>query len=149
MPITFNGWAGDFGGQVPGRKPMQALIALNSVGDPSLYSIFQFVNEKGDDQAVFEVKAMMEGAALRSAGLEFLGAGLLGVAIEMLPGGAQLPPGPNLIHIVVSNQVFEPDQALQWHSSTFATIIVPPKAPGQVKAPAPKKSSGAPSRRGS
>jgi hypothetical protein len=127
VAITFIGWTGDFAAQVPGREPMQALIALNVLGDGSLSSIFQYVKEQGDDQAVFKVNAAQEGVFLRSAGFEWPGPNLLAVAIEMLPGGVQLPAGANLVHIVARNELFEPDEARQWHTSTFATIVVPAK----------------------
>jgi hypothetical protein len=147
MAITFDGWSGDFAAAVPGRKPMQALIALQIVGDPSLYPEFQYVKEHGDEQSVFQVNALVDGVVLHSAGFEWPGPCCLAVAIEMLPGGVQLPAGPNLVHIVASNELVEQDEAKVWRASTFATIIVP-KAAAPSKIKSVSKPGAGTSRRG-
>lgn len=144
MPITMQGWTGDFGGQLPGRKPLQALIALSTDAGDAFVQLLNAGSPSGPFHFL-HVTSTLPGARLAEvAKVTLLGPLLCAVDIEVLgPGGDNHEPWPagvNLVNIAANNPLMAKEPLEEnWSCSTFATVLVAAKLSKPVP---PKKPSG-------
>ena len=137
MAIGFEGWTGDFTTQLPGRKAMQALVALTTSGGSNIADVIFAVDEHGAGvpDAVFKVNvADPDAAEAFATQIRFDGSLFLRIDLALMPGGKPWPVGPNLVHIAAFNPKFGPESE-EWGASTFASVIV---APAKKKPTPPK-----------
>ncbi|HYE27937.1 MAG TPA: hypothetical protein VEA61_06870 [Allosphingosinicella sp.] len=149
MVVTFYGWAGDQTTPLPGRKPLQALVALQTLGPAhSLGDTIKAVAEMSVvPDAIFKISPVVEGRAPALPVKISWGGPLFWVIdFEISEGDTPWPPGVNLVHVTASS--FDPKlpEDEKWSASTFATVIVPPLA--KQKAPSPQKARAARKRPG-
>jgi hypothetical protein len=141
MPITMQGWTGDFDGQLPGRKSLQALISLSTDAGESFSDLLPNGSLTGPFQFLHVTSALAGARPATVSKITWLGVLLWAVDIKILPPDVDKtgawPAGVNLVNIAATNpRRFQEPEAEDWSCSTLATVLVA----------SPKKPSGGPSK---